>query len=828
MPSLLFAWRLTRSAWRAGEIRVLLAGLLLAVAAMSAVGFFADRMQAALVRQGGLLLGADLMLVADHPLPPAWKQQAHAAGLRTVEVLEFPSMALHGDAGRLAEVKAVGAGYPLRGRLAVSAAPYAPARTADAIPARGAAWVEPRLALELGLQVGDSVTLGERELRVSAILSQEPARGGDLFSIAPRLLMHIDDVPSTGLVQYGSRISYRLLVAGEAQPVARYGARMRASLARGERLEDVRGARPEVRTALDKTRRFLSLSAMASVVLAVVAMALAALRHTQRQLDACALMRCFGASQRFIVRAYLWQALLLGLAGSLAGGLLGYVGQEALARIAGSLFLEALPHPGWWPLLGSVAAGMAVLLAVLLPQLLSLRRVPALHILRRAPDALAGARGWAYLPTLLVLLALVYASARDVMLGSLVLAGLGALALLSCLVTWLGSRLLLRVAGRSGAWRLGLANLLQRPALAVAQVAGLGLGLMALLLLTLVRADLLESWQSSLPADAPNRFVINIQPQQLQDVQEFFAEAGLAVPGIHPMVRGRLVAINDEPLDPERYQDDRARRLASREFNLSWAAEPQADNRIVAGRWWRAEEHGQPWLSLEQGIAEALDIRLHDMLAYDIGGSRVEVRVQSLRTVEWDSMRANFFAVLPPGVLERYPASYITSIYLPPTQEAWLGRLVQRFPNLTVIDVEAILQQVRAIMDRIAQAVEFVFVFCLLSGFALVYAALVSNLEERRREAALLRVLGASRRQVLGCVLWEFAWIGLLAGVLAAVGASVLAWAVSTQVLGLAYAFNPLLALVAVLAGGILVPAAAWLGLHSVLRVSPRRILHNA
>lgn len=833
MNTFTLALKQLRSAWRSGEVRVLLVALVLAVGAMSAVGFFADRIQSALLRQGASLLGGDLMIVADHPLPATFAAEAHRRGLKTVQGLEFPSMVMHGEEGRLAEIKAVETGYPLRGRLRVADRPYAPERVAQGVPAQGEVWIEPRLASLLGVEEGDVLAVGARDFRIAAILQQDSARGGDLFSFAPRLLMQMDDVPATGLIQTGSRISYRLLAAGEARAVQGFATWTSARLARGERLENVTNARPEIRSALEKTQQFLGLAAMAGAILALVAMVLATAQFARRQLDACALMRCFGASQGTITRIFLYQAMLLGLLGSLTGCALGYAAQEVLAQLAGHLFLETLPPPGWAPAWSGIAAGVAALLGVMFPQLLRLRGVPALRILRRdlgngySGRAIMSALAW--LPGLAVFLALIFWSARDAKLGVILLGGLVGLLLAATLMSLMLGALLRRLlASAGGAWRLGLANLLRRPAVSATQVAGFGLGIMAMLLLTIVRGDLLQSWQASLPSDAPNRFTINLQPDQLARARAFFAEEHLAEPALHPMVRGRLVAINGQTLNTSHYQDERARHLAEREFNLSWAASMQADNRIVAGRWWRASEHGQRQLSLEQGIAETLGIRLGDSLAYDIGGTRIELQVTSLRKVEWDTLRPNFFAVTPPGVLEELSVSYMTGFYLAAGQEEVLNRLVKRFPNVTVIDVAAILEQVRGIMDRMAYAVQFVFAFCLLSGVAVLYAALVATRDERLREAALLRVFGASRRQVAITVLAEFALIGLLAGAMATVGASLLAWFIGERLLHLPYAFDPVLALLALASGGLLVPAAAWLGLRHIVRQPPRLTLQSS
>lgn len=823
-----FALKQLRSAWRAGEIRVLLFALVLAVAAMTAVGFFADRIESALGRQGGMLLGGDLVVISDRPVPEDFRAHAQTLGLSTAHTMEFPSMVMLGDEGRLAEVKAVSPTYPLRGKLTIADEPFGTARKADGVPTIGEIWIEPRLASLLGAKKGDALAVGERQLKVAAILQEEPARGGDMFSIAPRLMMNADDVASTGLIQYGSRVRYRLLLAGEPSTLDEFRQWAQNRLERGSRIEDVSGARPEIRNALDKSRQFLGLASMASVILSMVAMSLAGLRYVRRHLDTCALMRCFGASQNRILQVFLLQALLLGLVGSLLGCLFGFAAQEVLARLAGSLFIEKLPAPGWTPAFGGLLAGMAAMLGVMLPHLLRLRGVPALRILRKDLGENAVVSWLAWLPGIAVMLGLVFWSARDAKLGWIVLGGLVALLLVACVVAVGAGYLLRRVATTSGGiWRVGIANLLQRPGVGIAQVAGFSLGLMAMALLTIVRGDLLDNWHASLPPDAPNRFVINIQPSQMKAMRQFFVQEKLAPPEIFPMVRGRLVAINDHPLDTSLYVDERARRLAEREWNLSVAENMQKDNRIIAGRWWTSGEHGEKLISLEEGIATALDIKLGDRLTYDIGGQRIDLNIQSLRKVEWDSMRANFFAVTPPGVLEKFPASYITSFHLPAGREDVLNRLVRSLPNLTIIDVEAILSQLRGIMDRMTLAVEFVFGFCMLTGIAVLYAALSATQDERIREVAVLRVFGASRRQVRATVLVEFAGIGLLAGLVATLGASLLAWIISDRLLHIPYAFNLWLAMLTIGAGLVMVPAAAWLGVRRIVHVSPRQVLQS-
>jgi putative ABC transport system permease protein len=825
---ILLAWQQLRSQWHSGEVRVLFLALVLAVAATTSVGFFTDRIQSALIRQGGLLLGADLVVSADHALPAHFAEEAGRLKLATATTIEFPSMAIHNDLSQLAEIKAVSERFPLRGELTIADAVTGPGRAAHGVPQPGSAWVEARLANLLSLKVGDEVEVGDRRLRVSRILQREPSRGGDMFSIAPRLMMNVADVESTGLIQFGSRIKYQLLLASDARQIERYGNWAKSRVARGEKVEDVRSARPEMKSALDKAQQFLGLSAMVSVILAMVAMYLASLPYVQRSLDSYALMRCFGASKSDITRILLNQTLFLGVIGSALGCVLGFAAQAGLAALVGSLFVETLPAAGWAPVLAGFITGLATMLSVVWPQLTRLRDVPALRILRRD----LGDRnllGWlGYAPSVAILAGLVMWHAQSIKLGSVTLAAFFSLLLIIGLIAIACGKLMYRVVGEgNGAWKLGLASLRRRSTMTVAQVAGFSLGLMALILLALVRNDLLQNWQASLPEDAPNRFIINIQPDQIEGIKTFFAESGLHDAGVHPMVKGRLMEVNGEPMVTSKYTDEQSRRLAEREFNLSWAADMQVDNELVAGRWWTVAEHGQPLISLEEGLAKKLGLKVGDKLVYDIAGTRIDLKVSSLRKVDWDTMRANFFAVTPPGVLDSFAASYITSFHLPLGQDVTLNQLVKRYTNLTVLDIAELMMQVRGIMHKMTYAIEYVFSFSLIAGLAVLYAALVATREERIREVTLLRVLGASRRQVLASMLTEFAAIGGLAAIIATLVASGLAYYVSAYLLDIPYRFNPQLALWALIGAAVIVPFAAWLGLRGFLNRPPRTLLHS-
>lgn len=822
------ALRLLARDWRAGELRVLMLALLVAVTCVTSVAFFTDRINQALQQQAGELLGGDLRLMADHPLPAAWQSKAKQMQLASVEARSFRSMVLAGDEVRLAEVKAVGEGYPLRGHLRIAPAPFAADAPVPGLPVPGEVWVEPLMLQQLKLSVGDSIQVGETSLHIGAVLTFEPDRSGDLFNIAPRLLMNLADLAATGLEQEGSRIRYSLLLAGDKAKVTSFRKAVAKSLQRGERMEGVADARQEVRVALQRAHQFLGLAAVVSLVLACVAIVMTARRFAQRRLDACAIMRCLGAQQGQINRLFFLQIFLLGIGGGVLGSALGFVAQLALAEILGQLLLVSLPPAGFYPWLLGLAVGLGSLLGFALPPILQLRQVPTLRVLRRELGGLRPITASTYLGGLLALAAMILWQAGEWRMGLVMLGGVVATALLLWLAAWALVSLLKRLPARGQvAWRYGLTNLTRRPAASIAQLMAFGVGIMVLLLLTLIRGDLLEAWAGRLPLDAPNRFVINIQPSQLAEVEAFFTQSGLPQTDFFPMVRGRLMAINGEAIDVDAFSNERAKRLASREFNLSWAAQPQVDNKIVAGQWWGDKGAAQHWFSVEEGIAKTLGVKLGDRLRYDIAGQSLEAEVTNLRSVQWDSFRANFFVLAPPGVMEGFPASYMSSFYVPADQAGQLDALVQRFPNLTVIDVSAILNQVRNIIERVAMAVEYVFLFTLAAGLVVLYAAIQSTLDERLRENAILRALGAQRRRLWSSLAAEFVTLGGIAGLLAAFLASVLGLALARQVLELDYVGNPWVWVLGLVVGGLGVGLAGTLGTRQVIKSPPLAVLRK-
>ncbi len=830
------AWQQLRSQWQSGDLRVLVLALVLAVTSITAVSFFTSRIASHLNNQGGMLLGGDAVLISDHAIATQFIAEAKQAGLQAASTLEFASMAINNDKNQLAEIKAIDDNFPLIGDFDVvfEQAQFLGKNFAQSVqtrPEKGEVWIEPRLANALNLKLGDSLELGASTFKVAGLLMREPSRGGDMFSFAPRVMMHIDDVVKTELIQFGSRVKYQLVMSGADVKLQQFIVQKTLNLQRGERIEDVKTARPEIRNALDKAEVFLGLSAMVSVVLAIVAMGLASLPFVARSQEVAALLRCFGASKVTIENMMLLQTALLALIGGVVGCVLGYAIQFVLAHFAGRLFLESLPPPSLTPIFTGLALSFAILFAIMLPHIRSLKNIPTIQILRKNFVLLPKQVWLNYLPVIIVVIGLIFWIAKTPKLAIAFLAGIVGI----CVVAGgLAYTLALMLHGASqsknigNAVGLGMANLKRRLGLSIAQIVGFSLGAMVLMLLVMIKTDLMQSWQKSLPIDAPNRFIINIQQNQVEPVKSFIQGVSKqANPQVFAMIRGRVVEKNDQPINAEMFTEERAKRLVSREFNLSSSAAMQDDNKLLQGRWWRADERAAPLLSLEHDIATALNIKLGDTLTYDIAGSRITLTVASIRKVEWDSMRANFFAVTPPETLKAFSASYMTAFYLPKSQDNALNSMLQQFPNFTVIDVASVMNQVRDIMSKLATAVSFVFGFCVLAGLVVLYAALVATRASRLQESTLLRVLGASRKQVTISMLTEFASIAVIASMVAVLVASVLSYYLSRFVLDIPYQFNFALALSVFAIALLLIPLAAWLVIRGYLNVAPKQLLNS-
>ena len=840
-----------RSLWRdlrAGELRLLIVAVSLAVAALTAVGFFADRLNGGLQRDARQLLGGDAVISSDNPTPQVFIDKAKALGLQTAQTLGFPTMARatatvqsanSGDAmTKLVALKAVSETYPLRGNLQIIAKQGAEPAKTRAVPAVGEAWVDAALLDGLGLQVGDKLLLGDAELRIGQIITTEPDRGAGFANFAPRVMVNMAGMAATGLIQPASRVTYRFAVAGTSSggPAADEAVKAFADFAKaqtsagmpGVRLESFEGGRPEMKQTLERAEKFLSLIALLAALLSAVAVALAARSFAAKHLDNCAMLRVLGQSQRNIGLSYTFEFALVGLFASGLGIVIGYAVHYVFVLLLAGLIESSLPAASLWPVAFGLGMGMTLLLAFGLPPVLQLAQVPPLRVIRRDVGSLKPASLAVLGLGLAGFVALLLATSSDLKLGLITVGGFAAAVVLFAGISYVAIKLLRMSVNDATAPRwlvLATRQLTARPAFAVVQISALSLGLLALILLVLLRTDLIDSWRKATPPDAPNRFVINVMPEQSEPFQQTLKDAGIKNYDWFPMIRGRLVAINNTDVKLDNFADERAKRMLDREFNLSNSAALPAHNIILSGAWIPEEAGG---VSVEESVAKTLNLALGDALRFNVGGMVVDSKVSSIRKVDWGSMRANFYVMFPVAQLAGVPVTYMGAFRAPPTKGSQDGKssaasstfdntLVKNYPNITNVDMSATVSQIQKVLDQVIRAVEFLFAFTLAAGVIVLLAAITATKDERAKEFAVMRSLGASGkllRQVQGA---ELAGVGLLAGFLASVIAVAIGWAMARYVFEFTWSIKLWVPLAGSMAGSVLALIAGTYVLRSVL-----------
>jgi putative ABC transport system permease protein len=813
-----------RNLWRdlkSGELSVLLLALSVAVLSLTAVGFFTSRISQGVRAQAAEVLAADLRLESPNPIPPHYFLDARKRGLKTAEIVSFPTAIFNGDQSQLAALNAVTADYPLRGHMRIADAPFGVARTTDRVPKVGEVWVDARIIAQLKVSLGDKLRIGAGSFRVTEVLDYRPDQGTGFVNLAPTLLLNYADIGATQLIQPGSRVTHSALFAGAAAAVSEFREYLNKNKAAGERLREVDESSRQLNSAIDRASRFLNLASLASVLLAAVAVAMGARRYAKRHIDTVALMKCMGASQGFVLSISIIELSLLAVAAVAAGALLGYLAQSGLAWLLRDLIRTELPAASLAPLPIALVTVMAMLIGFALPPLLQLKNTPPGRVLRKTVTAPPLRFGLSYVFALAALFAILWSLVRDTELVVSVLAGVLGVGVVLTGAGYALVRLTGRLRGGVGvAWRYGLANVSRRGGGSVVQIVAFGLGLMMLLLLAVVRGDLLADWRRSLPNNVPNNFLINIRPEERQSLEEFLRSRGLGQPQMYPMVRARMTAINAKPAESIKLKGD-SRGFLEREQNLTWAAALMDDNQLIAGRWWEPQDYGKPLVSISSEYQEALQLKLGDKLTFDVAGETLTVEVASIRKVRWDSFRPNFFLVFPPKLLDGAAGTYMTSVYLTPVQRPALVDLVRQFPTISVFDVDAILKQIRDIMDRASLAVQYVFLFTLAAGVVVLLAAVQSTRDERRYESAMLRTLGASRGTVLQGVAAEFSALGFLSGTLAAFGATGVGWILARRLFSLQFAIDPWVWVLGLVCGTILVGLSGTLATRRVVNTPP-------
>jgi putative ABC transport system permease protein len=824
----LAARQLMRDA-RAGELRVLFFALVVAVAASTAIGYFGSRLNSAMLLRATEFLGADLILSGSTPAKPEQIEAGTALKLDHSQIVIFSSVVATDNGIQLASVKAVDAAYPLRGELKSADAPYQPEVTGGE-PQPGEAWAEARVLVALNLKVGDSIDVGSTTLKLTRVLTYEPDRAGNFYSLTPRVLINMADLEATKVVQPGSRVSFRDLWRGTPQQLADYRKAVEPDLAANQKIDDARDGNQQIGGALGKAERYLNMASLVAVLLAGVAVALSAARFAVRRFDASALLRCLGLSRNEALVLFSLQLAMLGIAASVTGALLGWFAQLGLFCLLENLLPAAVPPGGWLPALAGIGTGLVALAGFALPPLAALGRVPPLRVLRRDMLPIPASSWLVYGAALLALGLIMWRLSLDLILTFALLGGgLVAAVVLGGLLLLALQSLRRLLAGASLPWRLGLGQLLRHPMAAAGQSLAFGLILLSMGLIALLRGELLDTWQNQLPKDAPNYFALNILPAERDNFAERISRLSTHSAPLYPMIPGRLMSINGEPVSKFVTKDSRGENATQRDLNLTWAANLPEGNSITEGQWWNNEQaptEGTPGVSVETKLAKSLNMKLGDTLSFVIGGTTHEVKVTSLRDINWDTFQPNFFMIFQPGTLKDVPTTYLTSFYLAPGNDQQIVELSRAFPAVTILQVEALLEQLRSILDQVTLAVQYVLLFVLAAGLAVLFSGLQATLDERIRQGALLRALGANRALLIKARRIEFGLLGAVSGVLAALGCELVSFVLYRYAFNLEWQPHAWL-LVLPLIGAVLVGGAGVFGTRRALNASPLTVLRE-
>ena len=830
MRALLFSLRSLGRDLRSGEVLVFIIAIAFAVGALTSVGFLTDRIGKAVSLQANEILAADLRLRSQEPIPDTLKDLANDFNLMTAKIMWFPSVIYNEEKSALSTIRAVSDLYPLRGSLRVSDVLFGEQRKIDEIPLKGEIWAEASLLARIDAEVGDFLSIGELKLKISSVLTYRPDQSIGFSSFAPSVLINVKDIPNSNLIGEGSRVSHALLVAGQENEVNDFKAAIQNNLPESVRIQSQEDRTDRVYSATEKAKRFLSLTAVISLLLSAVAVTMSVRRFTSKRMGAIALMKSLGATQGFVITVALIQLFLFTLFGILIGSLIGFAAEELISKILLDLLQQTkLPSAGIMPVILAALSAKVLVIGFALPSLIQLRNTPPLKVLQHEITAPAPSKILIIGLSFLSIGTLLYRSFDDFSMLLVVISGIGIVAILLYLVGRSMAVLFGKAfKGVGVAWRYGFANVSRRGRDSAIQIVAFGIGITVILILTLVRTNLLESWRQTMTNEAPNHFLINIQPHEIESLSMIFEANNIAVPSFTPMVRARMTKINSQSVKERDYPNEDGEWFVNREANLTWANELSSSNKIVDGKWWPSDYEGPPLISIEEEAAKNTGLAIGDRISFFIAGNEIEAEISSIRKVNWDSFQPNFFITLSPFALDNMPTTFVSSMHIEDTGQSLFPELLKLHPSISIIDLGVIIEQVEDIIKNASSAVQVIFLFTIGAGIAVLFAAVQSTIDERRFESAMLRALGARRSTIFIGVITEFVALGSAAGILASAGASLIAYVIATQLFNLPFSFDLKIWLVGTLCGITIVCLSGCLAARTAINAKPADFLREA
>ena len=796
--------------WRSGELKVLIAALFVAVAAISSINFFSDRVEIALMEETSRFIGADLQITGPREAEEAWLQEAENRGLEIGRSLLFATVSSTETEFQLSNVRAVDTSYPLKGNLNLTKADgsITPVNTK---PEAGNVWVDSRLIQQLDAKIGDLVEVGVAEFEIAGVIESEPGRGGGLLNFLPRLVMNMEDVEKAQVIQPGSRVSWEYHFVGSREEIESYSAWYKDNSNSTWRQVGAKNGVPRIERTLDRAESFLGFASLASLILAGIAIAMVANRYSEHHFDHAAILRCLGCTQKDVLTIYGVNLLLIGVTTSILGAMAGFLIHLGLVELMASLLPPNLPLPSIQSFFVAIATGVCALVGFALPALIRLGEVAPLRVLRKDLTPVGLTSYATYIITFLTLALVMWWQIGQIKLVANVLGG----GIIVALVFGLFAQGFLKLGlliGRtsSGASYFGVKQVARHASAARIQVLAFGLSMLIMILVTLLRTDLLDTWQAKLDMDTPNHFIVNLEVNEKDLVEKFFDEQDIRHAGLFPMIRSRVIL-------PET-----ATREISREVNISWAFDVPAHNSLEEGEW--APEQtasGLPAMSLERGFAASRNIQMGDIIEFKTGGFEYQGEVTSFRSVKWDSFKPNFLIIFTSDAIKDLPAEWMTSFYLAAEQKPLLSEMNELYPAATLIELDAIMNQVQRIIDQVSIAVEYVLLFVMLAGLMVLLASVQASMDVRNFESTILRTLGAKKKYLRKALVSEFGLIGLLAGLMAAVGTELTAFGLYRYVFDLPFEGHPWVWVTGPVFGLVIITTSGYMASRGILKQSP-------